>query len=88
MQALLSHKLDCKLLPSFIPENEYNMLVDDIKATKIDTGFKYGKFRTVDLISHCYKRDDNEIPVLYKVNDRSSIIPGYQAEVSNQIENW
>jgi hypothetical protein len=83
LKALLSHKHGCKLLPNCITESEYTMIIDDMKETKIDTNFKYGKFRTADLFNHCYKRDDNEIPALYKITDRDSIIPGFQVEVNS-----
>ena len=81
--ALLSHRYGTREIPNRIDEHEFEILREELKnIPDLDLSFKYDESETMkidfqNIISHCYKLDENEIPRKYKLLHIDEILVGY-----------
>ena len=75
------------MLPERILKKDFDLIKAELdKNNKIELVYElkhsdYNKdIHIQNLLDHCYKLDENEIPESYKLQQREHIIPGYKLE--------
>jgi hypothetical protein len=78
----LSHRYGSRVLPTRIIADEYQILKIEMLANpNFDLNFEIDGLKTDDILDHCYKLDENEIPFRYRLLNISLLIPNYNEKV-------
>jgi hypothetical protein len=78
----LSHRYGSRVLPTRILADEYQVLkTETLTNPHFDLTFEINDLKINDILDHCYRLDENEIPFRYRLLNLNSIISNYNEKV-------
>ena len=84
----MSHRYGSQMLPSQIDNEIFLKLNAEINQNDLKYVYKSESFELAveNVLTHCYKEDENVVPSLYRILEIDKIVPGFDYEVRKLIK--